>query len=132
MPVTISYDLENVPNNDRTYIRSALERFGWKRLGGSTFRYPADPGADEDWLNHVIPSLMFLRSFLVGRGHQLKFFTIDAHGVSLIDQNDPFLIAGFPPVKSEYIRFSEPTNVQSALKALKEFVDGADAKAGAV
>jgi hypothetical protein len=33
MPITVSYDLTAVDTNERTYIRSMFERFGWKRLG---------------------------------------------------------------------------------------------------
>src|SRR5207302_265113 len=59
MPVTISYDFKNSKPNDRTYIRSMLERFGWQRLGGSVFRYPhsaaSDTAVGEDWLNAVVP-----------------------------------------------------------------------------
>jgi hypothetical protein len=37
MPVTVSYDLADADYNDRNYVRSMFERFGWKRLGGSVF-----------------------------------------------------------------------------------------------
>src|SRR5277367_2928321 len=72
MPVTLSYDVTNLDNNERNYIRSMLERFHWQRLGGSVFRYDGVEQADgsvlEDWLNHVAPALMFLRSYALQHG----------------------------------------------------------------
>jgi hypothetical protein len=64
MPITLSYDLQDATPNQRNYVRNALERFGWKRLGGSVFRYDGLRVArgrplEEDWLNEVIPSLIF-------------------------------------------------------------------------
>jgi hypothetical protein len=44
MPITLSYDLQTDDANHRTYIRSMFERFGWRRLGGSVFRYETEFG----------------------------------------------------------------------------------------
>jgi hypothetical protein len=33
MPITVSYDLAEAGTNERNYIRSMFERFGWKRFG---------------------------------------------------------------------------------------------------
>ena len=129
MPVTITYDLSQVrDNNDRTYIRSALERFGWRRLGGSVFRYDGLPDADgnrtEDWLNHVVPSLMFFRAFILHRNLNLTTFTVDAHAVAMIDVSDPAAPFGAPPQVGAAIPMAVPTNAQSMEQALRDFVDG--------
>jgi len=101
MPLTLSYDLADVVDqNDRTYIRSAMERFRWRRMGGSVFRYEGvDDGGGviiEDWLNHVIPSLMFFRSFIARKKITLKFFTLDAHGTTFVDHSDACSAADSP------------------------------------
>jgi CRISPR-associated endonuclease Cas2 len=77
VPITISYDLKTDDPNQRNYLRSMLERFGWKRLGGSVFRYPAESGQEEDWMNRVIPALMFFRSYILKNNIEIKFFTLD-------------------------------------------------------
>ncbi len=62
MPITLSYDLQNATPNQRNYVRSMFERYGWKRLGGSVFRYGGrsiNHVTHEDWLNDVAPALMF-------------------------------------------------------------------------
>jgi hypothetical protein len=102
MPVTVSYDLSAVQDaNDRNYIRSMFERFNWRRMGGSVFRYDGvdQPGGGkyEDWLNHVVPALMFMRSFLINKNIQLRFFTIDAASVSFLDHSDPAVLLGTAP-----------------------------------
>src|SRR4051812_44515154 len=68
MPITISYDLAAAESNDRNYIRSMFERFSWKRLGGSVFRYNwVDDNGQEDWLNDVVPALMMFRSYCLAK-----------------------------------------------------------------
>jgi len=67
MPITLSYDLRGAHPNRRNYLRSMLERFGWRRLGGSVFRYSGRHGkatgtTQQDWLNDVAPSIMLFRS----------------------------------------------------------------------
>src|SRR5690349_3373939 len=92
MPITLSYDLAGAPPNRRNYLRSMLERFGWKRLGGSVFRYSVRSskaaGLQEDWLNDIAPSLMFFRAYI--RKHKLSLtrLTIDSQGVSFLDHSD--------------------------------------------
>jgi hypothetical protein len=127
MPVTISYDLGNVLNgNDRTYIRSMLERFSWRRLGGSVFRYEgirdANGDLQEDWLNHVAPALMFFRSYLLARNITLTRFTLDTSSVAHIDQSDQALPLGFPPQTAADLNLVQPTNPQSAEQALRAFI----------
>src|SRR6266849_1695750 len=88
MPITVSYDLSDADTNERNYIRSMFERFGWKRLGGSVFRYEGD-GYEEDWLNEVIPALMIFRSYILAKDIDLRFFTLDTNSVTHIDFSDP-------------------------------------------
>ncbi len=64
-------------------------RFGWQNLGGSTYRYPR-LGAEkqpEDWLNHVVPALMLLRSYFTSCDRPLLRFTLDAHTSTAIDRD---------------------------------------------
>jgi hypothetical protein len=132
MPITITYDLTAVADgNDRNYVRSMLERFYWRRLGGSVFRYeglPDDEGRlQEDWLNHVVPALMFFRSFMLAKAITLLRFTVDASSVAYIDQSDPAIPLGVPPRGGADVDLADPTNQQSAEQALRDFVDTATA-----
>jgi hypothetical protein len=128
MPVTISYDLGRIENNERSYVRSMLERFNWRRLGGSVFRYDGiaqpDGSKYEDGLNQVVPALMFFRSFLLARGIDLRYFTLDATGsVTAIDQTDPALLFGVLPQCGANLPLVQPTNVQSAEQTVRAFID---------
>jgi hypothetical protein len=124
MPVTISYDLKTDDPNQRNYLRSMLERFGWKRLGGSVFRYP-ESGQEEDWMNCVIPALMFFRSYVLKNNIEIKFFTLDANSISMIDNSDPHLTLGAPPADGRSLTLANPTNPQSSEKRIRDFVDAA-------
>jgi hypothetical protein len=127
MPVTVSYDLTRATNNQRNYVRSMFERFGWRRLGGSVFRYGGrkiEGVLQEDWLNDVAPALMFFRSYVLGNSIQVKSFTLDAMSVSRVD----YSIAphfGRRPRKGAALSLKKPTNVQSSEKTLRDFVDAA-------
>lgn len=128
MAVTVSYDLSAVPAQQRNYIRSMFERFGWKRLGGSVFRYSGrkiNGRVTEDWLNDVIPSLMFFRSYVLKNQIDLKFFTLDSASVCFLDFSDPALTLGRMPQDGPGLTLSTPTNTQSAASKLREFVDDA-------
>ena len=89
MPITITYDVTDLDNNDRTRIRSAFERFAWEHIGGSTFRYPRFDYQDqfEDWLNHVVPAIQFFRSFVLAKSITLRAFTLDTHSSSCFKAN---------------------------------------------
>jgi hypothetical protein len=85
MPITLTFDLPDAyGGNDRNRIRLAFRRLGWETIGGTAYRYPPlDPaGAQglnaEDWFNHVIPALMYLRALVERRGVPMTNFTIDA------------------------------------------------------
>lgn len=126
MPITLSYDLSNASSNQRNYIRSALERFGWYRLGGSVLRYPA-PGRDEDWLNEVAPSLFFVRSFAIRNGITFTYLTIDAQSVVFVDHSDPQQTLGQQPLTGPALVLAPPTNPQSNEAAIRDFVTRAHA-----
>jgi hypothetical protein len=133
MPITLSYDLKDTVPNQRNYIRSMFERFGWKRLGGSVFRYPdSDQGnVDvEDWLNDIAPSLMFFRSYVLAKKIKVRFFTLDAMSVARVDfsvQSEP---VGKRPVSGSRIKLRTPTNPQSSEATIRQFIDAATDAAG--
>lgn len=129
MPVTITYDLETTDTNHRTYIRSMLERFHWRRLGGSVFRYEGvqqgGGAAAEDWLNHVVPALMFMRSYALHHHVTFRFFTIDAQSIAHLDHSDSNLLLGNQPQDGNQIQLATPTNQQSAVATIQGFIDAA-------
>ena len=131
MPVTLSYDVTNIDNNARNYIRSMLERFHWQRLGGSVFRYDGVEQADgtryEDWLNHIAPSLMFLRAFLLNRRIALRFLTVDASSISFLDHSDPSIQLGTTPQSGRQVELASPSNDQSSERTIRDFLDAATA-----
>lgn len=132
MAVTISYDLTTNNNNDRTYIRSMFERFGFKRLGGSVLRYDGEAVGDaleEDWLNGVVPALMFFRSYVLNHGISVRFFTLDTNSVSRIDLSDPTWAYGEPPQVGADLDLRQPTNSQPSERRLRDFVDAATSAA---
>ena len=84
MPITVTFDIDDatvLDGNDRTRILTCFTRFGWERVGGSAWRYPAlgTENVSEDWFNHVIPALMYLRSLACHANLNVYNFTIDAH-----------------------------------------------------
>ena len=129
MPLTLSYDIQTQNANDRSYIRSMLERFNWRRLGGSVFRYTGRQMQDgsnyEDWLNDVVPAIMFMRSYVLRHGITLRFLTIDASSVSFLDHTDPKCPLGSPPCGGDKLALVDPTNKQSSERAIRDFVDAA-------
>lgn len=88
MPVVITFDQEGAGSNDLNRLHSMFLRFGWQNLGGSTYRYPqlACSEQPEDWLNHVVPALMLLRSYFTSFDRPLLRFTLDAHTSTAIDR----------------------------------------------
>jgi len=106
-----------------------FERFHWRRLGGSVFRYDgveqADDSPHEDWLNHIAPALMFLRSFLIARNIKLKVLTVDATSISFLDHSEPDILLGTAPQRGDEIVLAEPTNPQSSEATVRSFIDAA-------
>jgi hypothetical protein len=123
MPVTVSYDITDAEPHERNYIRSAFERFGWKRLGGSVFRYA--PEYEEDWLNEVAPALMFFRSYVLAKGITITAFTLDTHSVARVDTSDPDQTLGYKPENGDDIPLHTPTNNQSSEKKLRRTIQTA-------
>jgi hypothetical protein len=85
MPITVTFDLSSeTDDNDRARIRLAFKRLGWETIGGTAYRYPPleeDPdeaSSREDWFNHVVPALMYMRSLIDERDIEVSNFTIDA------------------------------------------------------
>ena len=130
MPLTLSYDLRTEDPNHRNYLRSMLERFGWTRLGGSVFRYSGrnlGTGMEEDWLNDVVPALMFFRSYVLHHNIVVRFLTLDANSVSQVDHSDDTALFGKAPFSGANLEFREPTNNQSSVQRIRDFVDAAAA-----
>lgn len=128
MAITLSYDLVTDNANHRNYLRSMLERFGWTRLGGSVFRYDGrDIGGtrEPDWLNDVAPSLMFFRTYTLRHGILIKFLTIDASSVAMIDHSDPQATYGVQPEPSNALTLRAPTNAQSSEDRIRRMVQAA-------
>jgi hypothetical protein len=59
---------------------------------------------EEDWLNDVIPSLMFFRSYTIQHNIQIRFFTLDTSGVSRLDYSDPDSRFGRQPARGRLLR----------------------------
>ena len=123
MPIVISFDLEKAAPNDHNHIQSMLERYGWENLGGSSYRYPR-LGSDqptEDWFNHVIPSLMMLRGYVLkDSAGKLVKFTIDVQTSTGFRQNSKY---GTPPRLANQIKFYSPNNKSFGIKKLKKWLD---------
>jgi len=131
MAVTITYDLTDVnPGHMRTYLRSMFERFHFRRLGGSVFRYEgvadAQGNIQEDWLNHVAPALMFFRSYILAHNITLTRFSIDTSSVALIDHSEATLLLGSQPQVGASLPLNlAPTNAQAGTGAMITFVNAA-------
>lgn len=132
MPIIISYDLKTEDTNKRTYIRSALERFHWSRLGGSVFRYDgieiSAGRKEEDWFNHVIPALMFLRSYVLSNDIKIEKFTLDANSTMFIDfskdeEGVESSLGKLPTKEISEDFWANPTNEQSSKDTLKSFIE---------
>src|SRR5947209_7513889 len=124
MPVTVSYDLRNADGNQRSYVRSMFERFGWRPVGGSVLRY--DRGnREEDWLNDVAPALMFFRSYALAHGIEIRFFTIDTHSVARVDFSDAARPLGRQPLRGDDLSLRRPDSAQSSERRIRRFVNAA-------
>lgn len=123
MPVTVSYDLRT-DDNHRNYIRSMFERFGWKRLGGSVFRY-ANQNGEEDWLNSVSPALMFFRSYVKAKNIEVRSFTLDAHRIAHIDFSAEDAQLGSQRASPDELILENPENPQSSIRTIRRFVQAA-------
>jgi hypothetical protein len=68
---------------------------------------------------------MFLRSYILKNDIEIKFFTLDTNSISMIDNSDPALTLGMPPTSGQNLALEEPTNQQSSVKTIRDFVDAA-------
>ncbi len=120
MAVTVTYDVTDIDNNDRTRIRCAFERFGWEHIGGSTFRYPRfeHDVEFEDWLNHVAPALHFFRSFVLAKGITIRAFTLDTQSSSCFKEG----VAGVGPAVGAALPLVPPTNTQLGEQSVRDWV----------
>ena len=109
MPVMFSFELDAAAY-ESNQLGALIERLGWERLDGRTFRYPRlaeqAAGAPEDWFNHVVPALMLFRSYVLTRQLPVKAFTLDAQSSTGYRREAEI---GSPPLQAEYIRMYEPS-----------------------
>jgi hypothetical protein len=68
---------------------------------------------------------MFFRSYILENNIEIKFFTLDANSISMIDNSDPTPTLGMSPTNGPNLVFEEPTNPQSSVKTIRDFVDAA-------
>ena len=108
MPITVTFDIPGSGAHDLGRLQSMFERLNWQRLGSTTYRYPrlSAPGP-EDWLNHVIPALMLLRTSVLGSRRSLTKFTLDATTSTGVDADAGY---GKQPENSLTILNREPSN----------------------
>lgn len=80
MSVIVAYDFQAAPGPQHyNRVRDVFEKLNWEHVGGSTYRYPKTvPAAGEDWLNEVIPALMFFRSYVARHNLTLSKWVISA------------------------------------------------------
>lgn len=72
----------------------------------------------EDWLNDVVPAIMFFRVYVLKNGIPVGSFTLDSVSVSRVEKG-----FGRPPQTGAKLRLKAPTNSQSSEKALRDFVE---------
>ena len=137
MPITLSFDIEQASvkdPNDRTRLELAFRRLGWEHIGGSSWRYPAlgSSHASEDWLNHVVPALMYFRSLVVHAGLKVTKLSLDAHSEAGY-RDTPSGPVGRPISAADTIDLYSPglaSNTEAILSEsrLKKFIDDAAAE----
>jgi hypothetical protein len=119
MPITLTYDVKNPTKGDpnaHAYLRTAFQRFNWRQIGRSVFVYDPDPN-DEDWLNEVIPALMFFRAFVARNEMKVEAFTVHVHSLSAREN---------PRIESK-VKKLQPS--QSSKAALESFLECCEAAA---
>lgn len=139
MAITISFDLEGQASNHRARIKKMFMAFHWRYIGGSVYRYDGTiPSTEadndkaeknEDWLNHVVPALMYFRSYLSAKKVKITRFSIDAHSVAMFDQKDPADSFGIPMQSGKEIELSKPIADKPAWEAARKFISDCTAQA---
>lgn len=121
MPVIFSFDLEGAAPVEHNRLQSMFERFGWERLGGSSYRYP-ELGSDEpteDWLNNVVPALMLFRAYAV-KAKKVVRYSLD---VQTSTGYNPARGYGAAPADSTSLAWSSASNQQFGKKKLTDWID---------
>ncbi len=113
MPVLFSYDFDGADGWHLNKFQCMLERLGWERVGGTSYRYPPLSAAPvtEDWFNHVIPALMLFRAHVRTHALHLSKYSLD---VQTSTGHDLAANVGTPPLPANppntCIPFQNPTN----------------------
>ena len=127
MPVVFTFDFTGVTAGEQHHmrVRSMLERFGWENLGGTSYRYPKLGTQDhptEDWLNHVVPALMFFRAYVLHAQITVSRFTLDTHSSTGCNPQAEY---GTLPV-TEGILLYTPTSPQFGEGQLRQWLQAVD------
>lgn len=78
---------------------------------------------EEDWLNHVIPALMFFRSYVLSKNMNLEKFTLHSNSEEFVDVSDPDIKLGNIPLRNNDFLIKDATIKHSSIKKIKEFLD---------
>ena len=91
MPIIVTFDIKKIDKNGHPRLKSMFMRFGWQAIGGSVYKYPSSEKAHEpeDWLNHVVPALMLLRTFVIANELSLDSFCLSASSFTEVQQAPP-------------------------------------------
>lgn len=125
MSLTLTYDISAKSGNHHNYVRSMFERFGWKQIGGSTVTYSGrkiSGVSQEDWLNDVVPAIMYFRSYLLKHKLKLNKFTINALSFSVLDHTSKKKL-GRRPLAGSALKLKVPMSKQSGEKRIRSFVE---------
>jgi hypothetical protein len=127
VPIIVTFDIAGPTSAELHRIRGFFERLGWERLGNTAYRYPKLHGQHptEDWFNHVIPALMFLRAFArhaVTTGRNIDKFSIDVQSSTGFD---PLTDTGILPEQASQIIYSQPSRPGRAFgrQNLQDWID---------
>lgn len=110
MPITVTFDIPGSGAHDLGRLQSMFDRLKWQSLGSTTYRYPRLGSAGpEDWLNHVVPALMLLRTAVLNSGRTLTKFTLDASVSTGIDSEAEY---GWQPTNGSEMLNPHPKSVK--------------------
>jgi hypothetical protein len=117
VPIMLSFDLVGADAVHYKTLQSQFERFGWENAGGSCYRYPRlnEPQYPEDWLNCVIPALMFFRTYICGRDFGLGKYSLDTQTSTGAHEQHPS--------SGSTIKLSETANQHLPEARLRKWLD---------
>ena len=75
-------------------------------------------GLVEDWLNDVVPAIMFFRSYVMRHAIDVQRFTLDTMSVARLEPGYGRRIR-----TGATLELKEPTNHQASVQSLRDFVD---------